>query len=240
MSVIIPTKNEEDYLPFLLESLKCQTVAGKVEVIIADAGSTDGTLAIAAAGGCKIVKGGHPAVGRNVGAAITAAENFIFIDADIVLPHPGYLESAITEFERRQLDFAGTLQEPIIISGEHRANACFYRKFYKVANQAMLGFQKTKHPCMQSLMLANADAFRAIGGFPLYEFGEDSGLAKLAVAKNYKFGILQECGRNLISARRIKKEGKFKYALKVSLLNFARLLGHEFEVGNSRFKYFTN
>jgi cellulose synthase/poly-beta-1,6-N-acetylglucosamine synthase-like glycosyltransferase len=239
ISVIIPTRNEEDYLPFLLESLKFQTVADRLEVIVSDADSTDRTPAIAAARGCKIVAGGHPAFGRNAGAAVSNGDVLVFIDADIVLPHRRYLETAVDEFERRQLDVAGTLQDPIIDPKENKAYAWFFRKFYAIANLAMLRFQTTRHPCMQSLMLAGAEAFRAIGGYPLYEFGEDSGLAKQAVAANYQFGILRDCGRSRISARRIKREGKIKYALIVSLFNLTRLLGHEFKVGESRFRYFT-
>lgn len=57
ISIIIPTWNEENYLPKLLECIKKQTYRD-YEVIVADANSTDNTKAIAKKYDCKIVKGG--------------------------------------------------------------------------------------------------------------------------------------------------------------------------------------
>lgn len=67
ISIIVPTKNEERYLPGLLKSIKKQTVQ-PYEIIVADAGSTDRTVEIAKKYGAKVIKGGIPQVGRNKGA----------------------------------------------------------------------------------------------------------------------------------------------------------------------------
>ena len=64
LSIIIPTLNEEKYLPLLLEAIKKQKVDGNLEIIVADAGSQDRTIEIARDFGCKIVPGGLPARGR--------------------------------------------------------------------------------------------------------------------------------------------------------------------------------
>ena len=69
LSIIIPTFNEEYYLPPLLESIRCQDFSD-YEVVVADAGSEDDTIEIAKNWGCKVVKGGLPAVGRNRGAEV--------------------------------------------------------------------------------------------------------------------------------------------------------------------------
>ena len=103
ISIIIPTKNEEKYLPRLLQSLKNQTVQ-PLEIIVADAKSEDLTVKIARDFGAKIVKGGRPAVGRNSGAKIARGDIFMFIDADIVLEDEKTLENAYKEFEERQSD----------------------------------------------------------------------------------------------------------------------------------------
>jgi len=66
LSIIIPTLNEENYLPFLLESIKNQDFKD-YEIIVADAGSHDKTREIAKNFGCKVVSGGLPAKGRNEG-----------------------------------------------------------------------------------------------------------------------------------------------------------------------------
>jgi glycosyltransferase involved in cell wall biosynthesis len=47
LSIIIPTLNEADYLPDLLDLIITQTYDGKLEVIIVDGQSTDETLAVA-------------------------------------------------------------------------------------------------------------------------------------------------------------------------------------------------
>ena len=68
-SIIIPTYNEEEYLPVLLDSIKEQDF-DDYEIIVADANSTDKTVEIAKDYGCIVVEGGLPAVGRNNGAKI--------------------------------------------------------------------------------------------------------------------------------------------------------------------------
>ena len=85
LSIIIPTKNEEYYLPKLLESIKRQDYKN-YEIIVADAGSKDKTRDVARKSGCKVVKGGLPSIGRNNGAKYAKGELLLFLDADTVLP----------------------------------------------------------------------------------------------------------------------------------------------------------
>lgn len=63
VSVIIPTLNEASFLPPLLDALNAQTLAPH-EIIVADAGSTDGTVAAAEARGARVVPGGMPGRGQ--------------------------------------------------------------------------------------------------------------------------------------------------------------------------------
>ena len=64
LSIIIPTYNEEEYLPNLLKSIESQKFKD-YEVIVADANSCDNTVKIAKNYGCTVVQGGMPGVGRN-------------------------------------------------------------------------------------------------------------------------------------------------------------------------------
>jgi rSAM/selenodomain-associated transferase 2/rSAM/selenodomain-associated transferase 1 len=84
VSVIIPTLNEEAHLPFLLEHLK---LGNPHEIIIADGGSRDRTLEIAARAGARIV---HAAKGRasqmNLAAATATGEFLLFLHADTMPP----------------------------------------------------------------------------------------------------------------------------------------------------------
>ena len=54
ISIVIPSLNEEKFLPILLESITKQTFKD-FEVIIADAGSKDNTVEIAKKFGAKVV-----------------------------------------------------------------------------------------------------------------------------------------------------------------------------------------
>ncbi len=97
VAIIVPTKNEEKYLPNLIQSLEQQTFQGFWR-ILADAASTDRTRQIALEHGFIITEGGHPYLGRNNGAKKAiglGAEILIFIDADIILPHGRFLEMAL-------------------------------------------------------------------------------------------------------------------------------------------------
>src|SRR5687767_6578001 len=102
LSIIIPTYNEEEYLPFLLRSIQAQSYKD-YEVIIADASSTDKTRAIAAEFGARVVQGGLPGAGRNRGAEAAKGENLLFLDADVILPDPWFLQMTVGEFEKRKL-----------------------------------------------------------------------------------------------------------------------------------------
>ena len=112
ISVVIPSLNEEKYLPILLESLKNQTFKD-YEVIVADAGSKDQTIEIAKTYGAKVVAGGMPGPGRNRGAEAATGEFLFFFDSDVVLP-TDFLEKAITEMDDLYIDLATCEFLPLI------------------------------------------------------------------------------------------------------------------------------
>lgn len=106
LSIIIPTKNEEAYLPRLLTSIKSQ-ILQPAEIIIADNASTDKTREIAKKFNCKVVSGGdHPGIGRNKGAAVAKYPLLLFLDADVLLPNNDFLEKTTQEFYQRGLGIA--------------------------------------------------------------------------------------------------------------------------------------
>jgi glycosyltransferase involved in cell wall biosynthesis len=85
VSVVVPVRNEEASLPLLLDSLLQQTLRPH-EIVVVDAGSTDGTAAIAsryADRGVHLTRIGpaYPGRGRNVGVAAARHEWIAFIDA---------------------------------------------------------------------------------------------------------------------------------------------------------------
>lgn len=105
LSIIIPTLNEEKLLPLLLDLLKQENAKNNIEVIVADAGSSDKTVEIAKHYGCKVVPGGLPARGRNSGAKYATSDILFFMDADVLFKK-GAIRKSLKEFKRRKLDAA--------------------------------------------------------------------------------------------------------------------------------------
>jgi glycosyltransferase involved in cell wall biosynthesis len=86
VSVIVPTWNEEKYLPRCLLSLVDQKDTEPFEIIVVDGGSADQTVEIAEKyAGKVLVKPGLPVgAARNLGAEHAEGEILAFIDADTV------------------------------------------------------------------------------------------------------------------------------------------------------------
>jgi glycosyltransferase involved in cell wall biosynthesis len=81
-TVVIPTWNEEGWLPALLSRLRIMKRVS--HIVVADNWSDDYTRDIALAQGVQVVNGGSPARGRNSGAEASTDEYIIFADADVV------------------------------------------------------------------------------------------------------------------------------------------------------------
>jgi glycosyltransferase involved in cell wall biosynthesis len=81
ISVIVPTWNEELWLTDLLKHLIGRPEI--LEIIVADNASTDRTVEVSQEMGAKVVVGGTPSQGRNVGAGIARGEILLFTDADV-------------------------------------------------------------------------------------------------------------------------------------------------------------
>ncbi len=88
-SLIIPAYNEEALLPQLLKTVEKARInylggAEKIEVIVADNGSTDATAEVACLHGCRVVNVEKRAIAaaRNGGAHSALGEVLAFVDAD--------------------------------------------------------------------------------------------------------------------------------------------------------------
>lgn len=90
ITIVIPTKNEEDYIGNLLLSIKEQRGVEGVRIIIADANSTDNTLDViedcrkAYDLNIEVIEGGPVSTGRNNGLKLVKTPYVFFIDADVI------------------------------------------------------------------------------------------------------------------------------------------------------------
>lgn len=87
VSIIIPSYNEEHFLPGLLESIRRHGPAD-AEVIVVDNGSMDNTAAVVENFGAQLVRLPRkvfPSSARNAGVVKAAGNVFVFLDADVEL-----------------------------------------------------------------------------------------------------------------------------------------------------------
>jgi glycosyltransferase involved in cell wall biosynthesis len=197
ISIIIPTLNEENFLPRLLKSIKGQDFKG-YEIVIADAGSKDKTVAIAENSKVTVVKGGLPAKGRNEGAKITKGEMFLFLDADVVLPNC-FLSKVLKEFKERNLDVASFCLDS---QSKKNSEKFLYNFFY---NWPIIIFEKILSHGSQAI-LVKKEIFEKVKGFDeSIKFAEDHNFVRKA-RKIGKFGVIRSA-KILSSPRRFEKDG---------------------------------
>ncbi len=228
LSIIIPTYNEECYLPKLLQSIKDQTFSD-YEIIVADAKSTDKTREIANSFGCVVVKGGSPAVGRNNGAKIAKGEYLLFLDSDAILTE-GYLESALNEFIENDLDIGITQLIPISDSKKDKLLHDFANFFMKLVESIK------PHGAGCYGILTKKEIHEEAEGFnECLDFGEDSDYIE-RIGKIHSFKVLRE-PKLLISTRRLEKEGLKSLALIYAKSTLYDFMGKKITAGELNYTF---
>lgn len=100
LSIIIPALDEQDHLPRLLTDLQAQ-MRVNLEIIIADGGSTDNTLAACRAFNPIIVAAPRGRARQlNAGFLKSTGRNILFLHADSRLKDPQLLEKALKAWKR--------------------------------------------------------------------------------------------------------------------------------------------
>ena len=214
LSIVIPTWNEEKYLPKLLDCIEKQTYRD-YEVIVADADSTDNTARIARKFGCRIVKGGNPAIGRNSGAKAAKGDILLFLDADVQFGND-FLKTSLDEIEERKLDVAGVYIHPL--GGKFVDNV--FLEIYNISISVVQFFYASAYGggiyCRKWL-------HEKINGFDkTILLGEDLDYVNRA-SKHGKFRILKKPGL-YFSMRRFDNEGRLKVGIRHFLSASYRIL----------------
>jgi glycosyltransferase involved in cell wall biosynthesis len=219
LSIVIPTLNEEKHIKEAIDLIKDENL-DNFEIVIADAGSTDKTKEIVEKEGCRVVKGGLPAVGRNLGAKAAKGENILFLDADLVSIDKETLKEGLKQFKERDLDIASF---PILISGE-KIDKFYYTVYNKWAESL-----ENLEPQASQAILVKKSLHDKLGGFNKnIKLAEDFDYVNRARKIGF-YGRLKT-QPIIFSARRILSDGRwfyFKYLIAGWLIKWFKPLAEK-------------
>lgn len=229
LSIIVPAFNEEEYLPRLLSSLKRQGLKeGEYEIVVADAKSQDRTVEIALKSGCRVVKGGLPAYGKNSGGKAARGDTLFFIDADSELPD-NCLARSLEEYKKRDLQVATFMLMP---ENKSKMPHMVFDFFY---NYPILAMEKIIPHGAMAIMIEK-HIFERLDGFDeKVTLAEDHHLTRRA-NKIAKYGILRS-SKIYVCDRRFRKEGWLKVYSKYVLCEAHMLLIGPARSNIFRYKY---
>ena len=210
LAIVIPCKNEVNYIGALLRTLSNQTYdLSRAKIIIADADSTDGTRDVILQFKIAhpkipidIIPGGLPSVARNRGAAHSNSQYILFIDADIELSDKTLIRRALTTMQRDGLHCATT-------DIKSRDAGLIAASLYGVSNLAQRLSRLSKPYSTGMFMLFERKEFVRLGGFDeKVKFAEDYHLSMKVKAN--KFRVIR--GHVLTSSRRFRRSGYMQMA----------------------------
>ena len=201
ITIVVPCKNEERYIHYLLDSLRKQDI-GQTRIIIADA-STDDTRAVIAANkgtlNVEVIEGGPVSIAKNNGAALATTPYILFIDADVRFFSNTTIVDSVMALEKQELDLVGLYAK--CYDNDIRASIGF--KIFNVINMMISPWIPF---AVGAFMLTRRDRFEELGGFPArYETSEDFFLSKMYDPKKFKL-VNHYFGQD---SRRFQKMGYF-------------------------------
>jgi glycosyltransferase involved in cell wall biosynthesis len=207
-SIIIPTLNEEKYLPHLLHDLSMQTF-NDFEVIVVDGKSKDKTVELAK----KTIKRNslviiisplaNVAQQRNLGIQKAQGRWLLFIDADSRIP-VYFLEGI-----KYQLAKNGVIDVfTSLLAADEDSNLTLL--FAKTINLGLLLQEKSsKQYAIGAFIGATREVCQTIKFNQTVKLGEDSEFIREATAKGFQFRIFKD-PVYVFSFRRLRKEGVLK------------------------------
>ena len=199
ITIIIPCKNEEDYIPYLLTHLRNQMI-GSTRIIIADC-STDNTREVIQLMkgnlNVEIIDGGPVSIAKNNGARLATTPYILFIDADVRFFKDTVIRDAVNELESKNLDLVGLNIK--CYDNDKRAKIGFTA--FNLINHTLKFFSPF---AVGAFMLTRRDKFEEYGGFPENLLtSEDYFLSKKYNPRKFKI-VQHHFGQD---SRRFKKMG---------------------------------
>lgn len=204
ITIVVPCKNEENYIAHLLTHLRNQMI-GSTRIIIADC-STDNTRRVIQATkgdlNVEIIDGGPVSFAKNNGARLVTTPYILFIDADVRFFKDTVIRDSVTEIESKNLDLIGLN----IKCYDHDKRAVIGFAVFNGINRILKHFSPF---AVGAFMLTRRDRFEEFGGFPeKMSTSEDYFLSRKYSPK--KFSIVKHYfGQD---SRRFKKMGYFGMA----------------------------
>ena len=182
ITIVVPCKNEENYIPYLLTHLRNQMI-GSTRIIIADC-STDNTRKVIQLMkgnlNVEVIDGGPVSFAKNSGANLVTTPYILFIDSDVRFFKDTVIWDAVKELEENNLDLVGLYVK--CYDRDKRAQIAFM--LFNFVNNIM----KYKVPfAVGAFMLTRKDKFDEYGGFSeKYGTSEDFFLSKQYDIKKFK------------------------------------------------------
>jgi glycosyltransferase involved in cell wall biosynthesis len=199
ITIVVPCKNEENYIHHLLDSLRGQKI-GNTRVIIADC-STDNTRQVikdnSSLLNVEIIDGGPVSVAKNNGARLVTTPYILFIDADVRFFKDTVIQDAVNKMEAKNLHLIGLNIK--CYDKDIRAKIGFTA--FNLINHSLKFFSPF---AVGAFMLTRKDKFEEYGGFPEnFSTSEDYFLSRMYSPRKFKI-IRHHFGQD---SRRFKKMG---------------------------------
>jgi glycosyltransferase involved in cell wall biosynthesis len=209
ITIVIPSKNEENYIAHLLDNLITQEVEF-TKIIIADC-STDKTRSVIDLYrprlNIEVIEGGPVSLAKNRGAKLVTTPYILFIDADVRFFKSTVIYDAVSVMEAENLDLVGLNAK--CYDGDIRAQIGF--TIFNVINHILKYFSPF---AVGAFMLTRRDKFVELGGFPeQFATSEDYFLSRKYSVNKFKL-LNHYFGQD---SRRFRKMGYFgmtKYLIK--------------------------
>jgi glycosyltransferase involved in cell wall biosynthesis len=205
ITIVVPCKNEEDYISHLLEHLRMQRYIGNTRIIIADASDDNTRDVIQKSKGnlnVEIIEGGPVSIAKNNGAKLVTTPYILFIDSDVRFFSPTTIVDSVHALESENLDLIGLYAK--CYDDDIRAKIGF--TLFNVINDIMKHWVPF---AVGAFFLTKRDKFEELGCFPAkYETSEDFFLSKKYDVKKFKL-VKHYFGQD---SRRFQKMGYFGMA----------------------------
>lgn len=222
VSVVIPTLNEIETVPNLLQDLQQQTLQ-PLEIMLIDSGSPDGTgehVKVHFPHVRVFTHDKQPAHKRNMGGYLAQGDFIVFLDADTRLK-PSFLERVITEMQKRRLDVACPWYVP------HRSTAAIH-SVYGLFNFFFYLFQKVLASGAGSCIVVRRSVFQRSRGYDTSLKFDDIELIRRLSWRN-RFGIVHTTVG--VSDRRFRQYGTLRMLVLYLILSIFFTL-HQFRLAN--------